>query len=483
MADWLRGARRWHWFAGAFGVILVAVVVSGLVASRGGGTSAATTADTPTASSTPTRVPTETPTPGPTPIRHSGLLDGVPMTDEEWEARKDLLPVAVMVDNSPSAYPQSGLDRADLVYEAFVEGGITRFMAVFWRQEADRVEPVRSARSPFVIWADELGALYGHAGGAITDNDANAIGQIVEWHIRDLNAFGSGADSKYYRDSERYAPYNLVTNTAWLREAADALGYKGPPTVAPWLFKADGTDTPGAPMVGAFEVDFEERRIPSQVIQWRWDAATKSYLRFQSGGPHVDAVTGEQLRFTNVVVMRVPWSVVDESGHVLLDQFGQGPATIFMDGRKIEGTWKKADRAGRTRFYDAGGSEVAFNRGPIFIEVLGPQSLLMTAETPDGLPPLPEYTPPPPTAPEPGPSEDESTPVTTPTAGPAPSASPSVPPPTASTTPPSATPPRPSPSVPPSTTPTTSQAGGTASPSPTAVATATGSPPPGPTSQ
>ncbi len=436
MMGWLRGANAARWLAVAAGATLAAAIAVSVVAlTRGSdpGVARVETAPATTAGATPSS--TSAPSPAPTPIRHAGILDGVAMSDEEWEARKDLLPVAVMVDNSPSAYPMAGLDKADLIYEAFVEGGITRFMAVFWRRDAARIEPVRSARTPFVIWADELGALYAHAGGASTDSGANAVGQIYEWRIKDLNAFGSGADSKYYRDQERYAPYNLVAGTAPLREAAGGLGYVGPAEVQPWQFKATGEGTSAATTVLAFEVDFEERRLPSRVIQWRWDAASNSYLRFQSGGPHLDAVTKEQLHFTNVVVMRVPWNVVDEAGHVLLEQFGQGQASIFMDGRKVEATWKKADRKARTRFYDAFGAEMAFNRGPIFIEVLGPASLLMVSETVDGLPPLPEYSPPPPDALPPEPAAEEPTPSATP--APARSSSPS---PTASVTPTAGTP-------------------------------------------
>lgn len=103
---------------------------------------------------------TATPEASPTPIKHAGILDGVAMSDQEWAERKDLLPLAVMVDNTTGAYPHTGLDTADLVYEALVEGGITRLMAVDRRLEAAKILPVRSARTPFVIWASELGALY-----------------------------------------------------------------------------------------------------------------------------------------------------------------------------------------------------------------------------------------------------------------------------------------------------------------------------------
>ncbi|MGH2609344.1 MAG: DUF3048 C-terminal domain-containing protein, partial [Tepidiformaceae bacterium] len=84
------------------------------------------------------------------------------------------------------------------------------------------------------------------------------------------------------------------------------------------------------------------------------------------------------------------------SSHVLLEQLGTGEATVFLDGKAIAGTWKKDDRQGRTRFYDASGAEIAFNRGPIWIEVVGPGSGLTTTANAAEMPALPPYVPPPP---------------------------------------------------------------------------------------
>ncbi|HEY5477649.1 MAG TPA: DUF3048 C-terminal domain-containing protein [Tepidiformaceae bacterium] len=289
-------------------------------------------------------------------------------------------------------------------------------MAVYWSQEADYIEPVRSARTPFVIWADELGALYAHAGSASIDSEANAAGQIVEWGIADMDAFDPEPSAAFYRDDQRYAPHNLVTGTNALRKVASTLDLPPAPPLASWLFKADGEGTAGAAPAGGIQVDFSGDLYPSQMEQWKWDPASHTYLRFQSGGPDLDGQTNQQLRFTNVVVMRVPWDVVDESGHVLLDQIGSGTATIFLDGKEITATWQKADRAGRTRFYDLSGTEVAFNRGPIFIEAVGPDSSVVITPTAEGLPPLPSYIPPGSAV---GPGFDEETPAATETAVPA----------------------------------------------------------------
>lgn len=440
----------------ASGAVLVAltamiVVVAAMNGGGAGEAPAATTGPDSTATPTRTNTPTATPEASPTPIKHAGILDGVAMTDEEWEARKDQLPLAVMLDNTASANPHAGLIDADLVYEAFVEGGITRLMAVYWRQDASRILPVRSARTPFVNWVAELGAMYAHAGGAVTENEANAIGQIAELGIKDLNAFSPVSSNYYYRDSSRSGPYDLATSTGYLREAASQLGFSGPPSVSPWSFREPGTPLPPGVPAGGIEVDYSGRLYAWQYIQWKWDSARQRYLRFQFGGPDVDADSGEQLAFSTVIVMRVPSYVVDDVGHVLLDQVGTGAVTVFTGGQAYEGTWKKDSRTGRTQFLTPRGDPIVFERGPIFIQAISIESTFDYTASPGDLRELPRYEPPPPgSGPEVG--EDTPVPVTeTPTAGatapPAATRTPQAPSPTGAAGTPSASPATPAPST------------------------------------
>lgn len=440
MKEHFAGLRRSRVAGATIGILVASIALTAsLVAMRGG----AGDQLPPRAAAEETAIPlpsthagpTATPEASPTPIKHAGILDGMPMSDGDWEARKDTLPIAVMLDNSQGAIPHVGLNRADLVYEAFVEGGITRLMAVFWRQDADKIMPVRSARTPFVVWASELGALYGHAGGASTDNDANALGQIVEWGIRDLNAFGDIANTYYFRDETRPGPFDLATTTYHLREAAARLGFAGTPSVESWRFREPGTRLPaGAPAHG-IEVDFHNRLYPWQYIQWRWDAGARRYFRFQFGGPQLDGESGEQLAFATVIVMTIGLQVVDEHGHVVLEQVGDGEATIFTGGQAYPGAWKKESRKGRTRYFGLDGQELVFERGPIFIEVLSSQSAFSYLADGRDLPEMPEYVPLPPGF---GAGEDQ---TPTPTEGPpeTPSSTP-IPSPTAPATPTPGTP-------------------------------------------
>jgi hypothetical protein len=126
-------------------------------------------------------------------------LNGVMFTKQEKDVWDKRSPLAVMIENHQEARPQSGLSRADIVYEAVAEGGITRFMGVFYcgiSYAGTLLAPVRSARTYFLNWVLEYNALYNHVGGAGLCNDdtvddrAKALCQIDTYKIKDMDQFG-----------------------------------------------------------------------------------------------------------------------------------------------------------------------------------------------------------------------------------------------------------------------------------------------------
>lgn len=409
---------------------LTAAALTFAFAQPGGGatgpTPSATAAVYAVSTPTPTVTVVNTPTATPRP-RFPSPLDGVELEEDAYQRLEAGLPIGVMIDNNPLAVPQYGLSRAELVIEAFVEGGITRYLAFFWRNDADRIEPVRSARTPFLYWALEFDALFAHAGSAATGTVANAQQQIREWGIRDLDGLLPPAGPAFYRNPTRTAPHNLTTSTGALREAAVRLGLTDNwRRFEPWLFKGDFEDTATALLAGAFELSYRDQPVPWDLRQWQWDPSSNTYLRFYRGGPDIDGLTGEQLRFKNVIVMYAAAYIADDRGHVLLEQIGEGRVLVFLDGRVIEGTWRKADRTTRTRFYDQNGQEIRLNRGPIFIQMVAPGSFLRVYWRVSDLPPIPPYQPPA-IAPDPAHEPDMPTPtqVATPTETPTPTVVPS----------------------------------------------------------
>ncbi len=289
-------------------------------------------------------------------------INGVLYTQSEANKWKDRLPLAVVIENHILARPQSSLSKADLVYEALAEGGITRLLAIYLAEDG-RLGPIRSNRPYFLDWVSEYDAGYAHIGGS-----PRAQSLIGPYKIRDLDQFSLGAPT-YERSASRPAPHNVYTTTKKLRSAASSRGYKGPVEIDSWQF-TDEEATPSArpkkfelriPFTGAFRMD----------VLWRYDPRSNTYLRFNGGSAHKDVESGKQLFAKTIIVQKVVTSLEGTgAGRLKIKTIGSGKAQIFRDGRLINGSWKKKSREARTRFFDKKGKEVPLNRGKIWVEII-----------------------------------------------------------------------------------------------------------------
>jgi hypothetical protein len=277
-------------------------------------------------------------------------------------------PYAVMIDNHPDAYPQTGLNHALVVFEALAEFGITRFMAVYAPgigPDAPAIGPVRSARLYYVQWAMGFGALYAHAGGS---PQGLALAQSTD-KIVNLDALHRSGGAYFGRSKKRFAPHNLLTSSADLAAAAAKL--KVADLNQPdggFLFKADAPEAerPAAQSLSYFFIYKQDS------AGWTYDAATNSYLRLRRGKPARDAASGAQLRAHNVVVMEVKERKIagDKKGRIEQNVVGSGAAKLFQDGTSYDITWQKSSAAAPLRFYSADGAEMQFNAGQIWIVAL-----------------------------------------------------------------------------------------------------------------
>lgn len=323
----------------------------------------------------PTVTAAPTPTPSPTaPPTEPTLIDGVLVYPNQLQEIQARLPLAVMVDNlAIGARPQINLTKADLVFEAVAEGGITRFLAVYWRNDPGVIEPVRSARAYYLDWAAELDAIYVHWGGARSNGPADVPSAISRLGLRHMDAFFLGRPF-FERDADRAAPHNGMVNSGALWERAAASDWSGPPTIQPWIFKEDdpgGTSGPDAVTADTVDLGFGGPFSSDYSVRWNYDRRSNTYLRTMGGEPHKDGDSGKRIGASNVAVMVTDvWSAGDGTAHLLYRTTGEGRAIVFQDGVAIEGSWRKPSAAERTRFFDAAGDEIAFNRGQTWIEVL-----------------------------------------------------------------------------------------------------------------
>lgn len=307
---------------------------------------------------------------------------------ETWEKRR---PLAVMIENHAEARPQSGLSSADIVYETVAEGGISRFMGVFYCGAAAApvtLAPVRSARIYFLPWVLEYDALYNHVGGAgrcedpTVDDRAKALCQIENWKVKDMDQFGISFPTCYRNYDRLDHPvatehtmvcftdklYKLAADRGWTN--VDAKGVSWDKSFEQWKFKDDAKEGERGASFSASFVAWKGYE-KEYGVRWDWDAATNSYKRFNGGVAHTDLETKQQLTAkTVVVIFAKETGPVDEHAHLLYENIGSGTGFVWQDGKETAVTWKKSTRTARMKFFDAKGAEVSLNRGQIWIEML-----------------------------------------------------------------------------------------------------------------
>jgi hypothetical protein len=313
------------------------------------------------------------PAPEPTPEPRFAPLTGISLTEEEFQVLRYQRPIAVMIDNIVNAAPQSGLDQADVIIEALVEGGITRLLAIYHSSSAPYIEPVRSARTPFVEWGMEYDAMFAHVGSADRDGPADAGAQIVYWGVADLDFEGGPAPARtaFERNPQRGAPHNVRTSTDRLRTEGSARGYEHEFIFTSWQFADDASGLASGTPASSFSVHFGSMS-PYFSPRWDWNPDLNGYVRSQFGGPQFDGYSGAPLVFSNVVVLYAHAEVVDASGHVLYNHVGEGGAQVFRNGEMVEAAWRKEDRHLRTQLFGPDGQEIVFAPGKTWIEVVTP---------------------------------------------------------------------------------------------------------------
>lgn len=294
----------------------------------------------------------------PPPPEYRCPLDG---TEATGFAATERRPVLVQVDNAPAARPQSGLSKADIVYEAMAEGDVTRFSAIFACREVDSVGPVRSARLIDLELVPEYTALLANSGSSMGTSDALEAAALP-------NINHPSYPDAYWRVDDRIAPHNMMTSTTGIRSAAESVGIPSTYKVTSLTFKDDSP----APSVTNIGVPY------SGIVDvaYRYEPGTNSWLRSISGEPHMDSLTGTQIAPKNVIIQYVNISESeieeDAGGNMGLDfnLQGTGRVQVFRDGQLIEGTWERTGLSSVTWYLDANGKPIPLNRGLTFVQLV-----------------------------------------------------------------------------------------------------------------
>jgi len=267
--------------------------------------------------------------------------------------------LAIKVDNYPAARPQSGLEKADVVFEEPVEGGVTRYVAVFQCQDASLVGPIRSARYPDVGIVDLLNhPIFIHVGGI------NPIQQMVK------NANDDDYDL-YYQGSiiqhppGRVAPFDtyVSTSAAWGANRSDT-------SVPSPLFSYSSAVPAGTP-VTSVHIPFSGTSNET----WSWSPTAKAWMLSYSGVAAI-ANSGVPISATNVVIEHVvtttgPWLENDVGGYeVEVTSAGSGRLEVLRDGKMISGTWQRSGLSSPLQLLTGAGSTLDLQPGNTWVELV-----------------------------------------------------------------------------------------------------------------
>lgn len=267
--------------------------------------------------------------------------------------------LAVKIENHPSARPQASLNQADVVYEEPVEGGYTRFIAVFHCDEVERVGPVRSGRTTDPDVLRQYGpAVFGYAGGV-----AAVKREVPRAGLVDVNYID--AAEAYVRDPTKAAPHDLYTTTSALREAAGSDAGAPRP-----VFTYAATYEGRARRAAGVHLEYSS---VSDVV-WTWGKRQGVWLRAHGDVPHV-LEDGSQVAAGTVIVQVVEvtaGTVIDAAGNPSPDVelTGKGRAYVFRDGAVIVGRWERPSLEDLTRFVTKDGEEVPVSPGRTWVELL-----------------------------------------------------------------------------------------------------------------
>ena len=274
-------------------------------------------------------------------------------------------PYAIMINNiSVARQVQSGLQDAYIIYEMIVEGGITRYLALFMDQTTERIGTIRSARHYYIDYALENDAIYVHHGQspqAQSDFKTLKVDRIAVseastgWRENPLKL---SSEHTLYTSTEKLK--NGLGNMRTTRNKDLLLNYV--------VDEIDMKDIAGAEVANNVAITYSNGTTSSYV----YDAEHGYYLRSVNGKEHTDYVTKEQYHFKNIITYQVKNYTLDDGenkGRQDLENVGSGTGYYISGGYAIPIKWEKKSRSEQTKYTYEDGTELKVNDGNTFIQI------------------------------------------------------------------------------------------------------------------
>jgi len=283
-------------------------------------------------------------------------------------------PVQVQIDNESTGRPQYGIQAADIVYEAMIEGLDTRLSAIFNDTLPEKVGPVRSARVYFQMIQNEWDSIFIHDGGPYV------AGFDRSYIYSDEN----GGKMKARVDGAKVADENIFWHVtpsiayANVQAAEDKYNYERTERDPMFVFDA-AVDLSAYPDVEKVNIPFVSSL---DHVEYRYDSASDKFVRYFYGDPFIDAETKEAITVQNIIVQYVTDDPLpNEGGRIVLGMIGSGKAEFFVGGKHMTGTWEKDSMTEGTIYTLDDGSELVLKPGNTWIEIQPDSKNIVTAYT------------------------------------------------------------------------------------------------------
>lgn len=293
-------------------------------------------------------------------------------------------PLAVMFNNIEAGCPQTSISRADVVYEAPVEGRITRLMGIIedWH-DLTKIGSIRSCRDYFLSFALEFDPIYVHFGQATV-----YVGDMLNSDLVDnISGAVAGIDrpaaNAFYRTDDRKAPHNLYASAEGIMEYIEKFQYNltyDSEYYGKFKFAADGEDLdysmyPDATLLYPGGKERNKANGYSLVgAYFEYNEEDGKYYRYQYDGPQIDDMTGEQLAYDNVIFQYCYGEVRDDEDYLAFECFGSDKSNksiVFTEGKMIEGTWwRDGSNSAPAKYLDENGDRVILNQGKTWICII-----------------------------------------------------------------------------------------------------------------
>lgn len=273
-------------------------------------------------------------------------------------------PVAVMINNNHAAWPHAGLQDAYIIYEIIAEGGITRLMAIFKDKSTEKIGSVRSSRPYYLDYALENDAIYVHFGYS-----EDARSDISSLGINNIN--GLVDEGYFWRDRSlgKALEHTAFTSMEKINAGISAKGYRNESNKK-LLLNYSVFDVDLSSLDGAIKADKIYLKYSNYTdTSYEYDADSKLYKRSMFGTAHVDAISGQQYSFKNILVTPLKNYSYDSYGRQKLENIGTFDGYYITNGYAIPITFSKENRDAQTVYKYKNGEEIKVNDGNTFIQI------------------------------------------------------------------------------------------------------------------